>query len=102
MRYSKKSCFSKCGRVVASPDKNGIRLLAFSEKLDTPMSARKMLLANFDVHSKSSLWSYKPNSMYTIATIARDTDSVMCTQFSEAAGLLLAVGEAEGFHQPQL
>lgn len=102
--FEKKSCFSKCGRVIASPDKSGVRLLAFSEKLDTPISARKALSANFNIFGESSLWSYEPNSMCTIATITRDTDSVMCTRFSEA-DLLLAVGEMEGkvsFHQPQL
>jgi WD40 repeat protein len=104
--FEKRSCFSKCGRVVASPHKTGVRLLAFSEQLDTPLLARKAHPDNFSVLSASSLWCDEPSSMCVVATIARETDSVMCAQFSEAgSGFLLALGEMEGrvsFHQPHL
>ena len=103
--FEKKSCFSKCGRVIASPDKTGARLLGFSDNLDTPLSARKtQSTTDCSLLSDSSLWSNEPSTLYPVATITRGTDSVMCTRFSET-GLLLVLGETEGrvsFHQPHL
>ena len=106
--FEKKSCFSKCGRVIASPEKNGVRLLSFSDKLDSPLSVRNAPSASsLSSSSMLEVWaSHEPMPLVTVATIGRDVDSVMCTRFGEAAGgLMLAVGEMEGkvsFHQPKL
>lgn len=92
--FEKKPCFSSCGRLLASPTKNGVHLLSFSDKLDMPQS----------VKNKPLLWSREPKSLNLVAMIPRDTDSVMCTKFSET-DLLLAVGETGdrvSFHQPKL
>ena len=98
--FEKKPSLSAYGRVVASPDKNGVNLLSFSHKLDMPLHTES---ANIFLEGSSFLTN-EPNNMVTVATIARETDAVMCTKFSEI-GLLLAVGETEGkvsFHQPKL
>lgn len=106
--FEKKSCFSKCGRVIASPEKNGVCLLSFSDKLDSPLSARSASSASSSSGMLGIMgWaSHGPMPLVTVASIGRDVDSVMCTRFSEAAeGLVLAVGGMEGkvsFHQPKL
>ena len=94
----KKASFSECGRVIASPDEDGIRLLSFSEKLDMPLSTREKR----DVFEQQ--WSTVHYSLNTIATIPRKSNSVVCTKFSEK-GILLASGEHDlkiSFHQPKL
>lgn len=100
--FEKKPCFSTCGRVVASPEKSAVRLLSFSEKLDMPLSVRSPPAV--DTLGMASVWCNEPKTLYSVATIPRDTDSVMCAKFSES-GLLLAVGETCGrvsFHLPKL
>lgn len=100
--FEKKPSFSKCGRVLASPDKNGVRLLGFSENLDMPL-AEDADVPPPPLASEARAWGHEPSKLHTITTIPRETDTVMCTKFSEV-GLQLAVGETRGrisFHQPR-
>ncbi len=104
--FEKKPSFSKCGRVLASPEKNGVCLLGFSEKLKMPLTLddTPSMLGPSMLGTAAGTWTHEPNKMHTIATIPRETDSVMCTRFSEV-GLQLAVGETCGrisFHQPRI
>lgn len=110
--FEKKPSFSSCGRVIASPEKNCVKILAFSQKLDMPISENSITtaprtLSNVIGASVSNLWaSREPNGMVTVASIPREVDSAMCTRFSSpASGLVLAVGESGdrvSFHQPRL
>ena len=116
--FEKRPCFSTCGRVVASPEKNCVRLLGFSEALDTPLRASTNSKGGPSSSSSSSSspfedgllpssvwWLQEPNQMLTVATIPREVDSAMCTKFSGNGGPLLAVGETMGkvsLHQPKL
>ncbi len=101
----KKVCFSSDGRLIASPNKNGIDLLAFSDDLDFPnLTARNTSVnALFEPEFYSN--SGTP-SLHSVLCIPRNSESVMCTKFSESGGgLLLAAGEKDGklsFHLPKL
>ncbi len=108
MRYwnmmEKKASFNNSGKIIASPDKNGVRLLAYSKKLDPPLS---MLNERSPLHSKV-IWSSERDrlsELHVVARIPRRVDSVLCTKFSSTDPLFLAVGEKNNrisFHQPQL
>ena len=101
----KKVCFSKCGRLVASPDKHGINLMSFSHDLDFPVLTKR----NGSISALFEPSFYSNNStpdLHTVLHIPRGSDAVMCTKFSESGGgLLLTAGEKDGkisFHLPKL
>ena len=101
----KKVGFSRCGRVIASPDKNGIVLMSFASDLDFP----KLTTRNNSISALFEPDLYFNNrtpDLHTVLHIPRGTDAVMCAKFSESGGgLLLTAGEKDNkvsFHLPKL
>ena len=97
----KKPCFTPCGRLIASPDKYGIRLLGFSSGLDTCETAYRRSCI-----SSGTLWFWPsgPADLVTIRKIERATNSTICCKFSPN-DMLLAVGDSDcsvSFYQPSI
>ena len=99
----KHPCFSLCGRVIASPDSQGVRLLKFSPNLGTcmsPVTASKSA-CDFD----SLFCTTGPSSLEVITHLPGPLKSVLCCKFSPVDNTLLAVGDADGqikFYNPKL
>ena len=96
----KRVCFSNCGRLVASPNKTGVRLLGFSEDLH--------LLNSVEQRSSFSLWSFgslSHSNFVPIYTVEGNQSSpTLCCQFSPV-DILLATGDLNGhisFYQPKI
>jgi len=101
----KKVSFSRCGRVIASPDKNGIVLMSFDSDLDFPkLTTRNNSIS--DLFEPDRYFDSKTPDLHTVLRIPRGTNAVMCTKFSESGnGLLLTAGEKDGkvsFHLPKV
>ena len=91
-------CFSPCGRLIASPDKYGLRLLGFSRSLDTCESACVATSAS----ARPLFWPSAPRELVTMKKIERATNSTICCKFSPN-DMLLAVGDSNctvSFYQP--
>ncbi len=107
----KQPSFSKCGRVIASPDKQGIRLLAFSHDLDTcdnvqlKTKHRAGLSGSvLSMFQNPEFWPSGPTELVTVGKLDRSTNSTLCCKFSPI-DMLLAVGDANScvsFYQPVL
>ena len=104
----KKNCISPCNRLIASPQRNGIKLLSFSEKYfhdieDAVQSTKKQ-------HSLPSIFSSSsgPQSFHEHAMLRFDSSVKaypLCCNFSPICSSLLAVGDSSGrvsFYQPHL
>lgn len=91
---------SKCGRVIASPSKHGIRLLAYSPEL-SPIDLS--LVQKTTISDIDSLWATGPKELHVINEIEMSVHC-LCCEFSPD-GTLLASGSVQGavsFHQPTL
>lgn len=99
----KKPCFTSCGRLIASPDKYGIRLLSFSSGLDTCGTAYKRNCVSSG-STALGFWPSGPANLVAIRKIERGTNSTICCKFSPN-DMLLAVGDSDcnvSFYQPSL
>ena len=109
-RYSsfreKQPSLSRCGRVIASPDIHGVRLLKFSPDMDTctspfivkPMNPLDFLYDLDDIGAT-------PSSLEVITCLPSPEKSVLCCKFSPSDTTLLAVGDNEAiikFYKPKL
>lgn len=107
----KRPSFSKCGRIIASPDKRGVRLLGFSEELNTPLDSyqKKKTVPSPSAGWMSSLfsaefWPTASSHLTTVSHLERAVDSVTCARFSPQ-DMLLAVGDTNeqvSFYQPAI
>ena len=101
----KKPSFSVCGRVIASPDIHGVRLLKFSSSMDTCLNPS----SNESSNSIDSLFLLKDSCCsYSKLEVAGHLPgaekSVLCCRFSPNDPTLLAVGDANGcisFYSPK-
>ena len=100
----KKASITQCHRIVASPTKEGIRLLSFSPHLPTLETAlHRKHHSSSDV--MSMFWPTGPEDMYTVTTMSSSNAFPLTCKFSPANNLLLAVGDNDGqvlFYQPKL
>ena len=99
----KQPSISRCGRVIASPDKHGIRLLKFSRDMD-------MCLSHLDKNVDSLFqmsgddWCASHTPLGEITHLPADS-SVLCCKFSPTDQTQIAVGDSDGrisFYSPQL
>lgn len=104
----KRPSFSKCGRIIASPDKQGVRLLAFSPDLDTcdnvQLKAKHRMSVHSDLFQNPEFWPRGPSELHTIGRLERSANSTLCCKFSPT-DMLLAVGDVNSqisFYQPTL
>ena len=110
MRYSsfreKQASLSRCGRVIASPDIHGIRLLKFSPDMDTgtgpsldkPQNPLDFLYDLDDIGAT-------PSSLEVITCLPSPEKSVLCCKFSPSDTTLLAAGDNKAkikFYKPKL
>lgn len=97
----KKFGISNCGRVIASPNKKGVRLLSLSSELNDIheiMEKRKKL--SFE---QELFWPNGPSSLHTVKLIPAENPPLCCL-FSPN-DILLATGDNLGnisFHHPAL
>ena len=111
MRYApfreKQPCFSLCGRVIASPEKHGIRLLGFSSNVGTcqsPVTTRRNPCPMDSLFS-AGYWPNNSSPLEVLAHLPGPEKSVVCCQFSPVDNTLLAVGDSEchiSFYKPKL
>lgn len=104
----KQPSFSVCGRIIASPDSYGIRLLKFSSSMDTCLNPS----SNESSSSIDSLFQMKDDSCSSYSSLEvvahlpnpGAEKSVLCCRFSPNDPTLLAVGDADGcisFYSPK-
>ena len=99
----KQPSFSMCGRVIASPDVEGVRLLKFSLNMGTCSSP--ILLKNpasMDCVFQPSNWL---TPLEEVTRLPGPHKSVLCCKFSPSDQTLLAVGDSDGqisFYHPKL
>ena len=100
----KKASITPCHRIVASPTKEGIRLLSFSPHLLTLETAlHRKHHSSSDV--MSMFWPTGPEVMHTVTAIPSTNAFPLTCKFSPANNLLLVVGDSDGqvlFYQPKL
>ena len=99
----KKASITQCHRIIASPTKEGIRLLSFSPHLPALETVLRRKHLSSDV--MSMFWPTGPEDMYTVATMPSTNSFPLTCKFSPANNLLLAVGDNDGqvlFYQPKL
>ena len=103
----KQPSFTVCGRVIASPDSQGVRLMKFSLNMGTcvsPVMARKNP-CEMDSLFYAGDWPAEPSSLELITHLPGPQKSVLCCKFSPRDNSLLAVGDADGqvrFYNPKL
>ena len=99
----KKLGVSKCGKVIASPNKQGVRLLSFNPLFHTvedSLSIKHKLMLSQEM---GIFWPTGPDDLNTIKLMQME-NFTLCCQFSPV-DILLAVGDGQGnvyFHQPVL
>ena len=83
----KEVCFSADGRIISSPDKNGVRLLAFND----------------NCHELSDCVPSKPTELSVVNSIYTHKRSVLATKFSPILPLLVTGCKAGDvcFHMPK-
>ena len=102
----KQPCLSTCGRVIASPNTDGVRLLKFSDTMDTclsPIISKKPTCV--DSLFQLTDWFPTHSSLTEVAHLQGPENSVLCCKFSPSDPTLLAVGDADGhisFYNPKL
>ncbi len=105
----KKNCMSRCNRLIASPQKDSIKLLSFSESdfLDIEDAVHCTKRPHFSVSSIFSS-SSGPQQFHEHVMLKFDTSVQaypLCCKFSPISSSLLAVGDSIGrvsFYQPHL
>lgn len=103
----KQPSFSLCGRVIASPDKDGVRLLGFSSNTGlclSPVTTRKNPCP-MDSLFTAGFWPNNPSPLVPLAHLPGPHKSVICCKFSPADNMLLAVGDSQNhvaFYKPKL
>lgn len=102
----KKPDFTSCGRLIASPDKYGVRLLGYLDQRENGQNSVKTesVLTQMFQSSRPSFWPSGPSELAVVRTIERPTNSTICCKFAPN-DLILAVGDSKGhvsFYQPQL
>ena len=105
----KRSSFSKCGRLIASPGKHGVQLLSFSKELHLPLDYKKdknesgcSQQSEMSSLFSAQFWPTMTKRLTTVSLLERPVDSTMCVRFSPH-DFLLAVGDANehvSFFQP--
>lgn len=96
---------SRCGRIIASPNSDGIRLLKCSDTMDTFLSPIKTKNPTC-VDSLFQLidWSSTHAPLIEAAFLPSPSNSVLCCKFSPSDSTLLAAGDADGhisFYNPR-
>ena len=101
----KKNCISSCGRLIASPQKSGIRLMSFSNKFHNIEEATEWTKKR---GVPSMFWPTGPKSFNEVVDMKPDIHSArsfpLCCKFSPIC-TLLSVGDSTGrvsFYQPKL
>ena len=103
----KRACFSRCGRLIASPDKHGVRLLSFSTNMDTcNIHSSRPKVPHFMTSELSmpTFWPTGPSQLTVVGRFEKAVNSTMCCKFSPL-DMLLAVGDSSGcvqFYQPRI
>ena len=98
--------FNLNGRIIASPEKYGVRLLALSSDLgtcDTPVPRK--VPCPMDSFFSSGYWPDKISPLEVIARLPGPHNSVVCCKFSPVDDTLLAVGASNSqvtFYKPKL
>ena len=110
-RYStfveKRPCFSICGRVIASPTSDGVRLMAFTPDLDSHDKSTFQPLTQQWRHAQQQPSFLSNSTVPTFSQIAKVEHlqcASICCKFSPN-DLILAVGDANSqvyFCQPRL
>lgn len=103
----KRPAFSECGRVIASPDKDGVRIMAFSEKLDLPSThlTKKSTSSSIGDIFNLDCFSGSTAELVLLQNVVRPADTTICCKFSPLNDFLLAVGASDGtvsFIQPAI
>ena len=99
----KKLSFTSCGRVIASPDKFGFRLLAFSGNLDTCDNVQSTVQRS-NGFASPAFWPTGPKELTVIGKLERPTNSTTCCKFSPF-DMILAIGDCNchvSFYQPKI
>ena len=99
----KKLGVSKCGKVIASPHKQGVRLLSFNSIFHTVEDSLMLKHRSTGLHEMGMFWPMGPDDLHTVKLVQMENYS-LCCQFSPV-DILLAVGDGQGnvyFHQPVL
>ena len=103
----KQPSFSMCGRVIATPDSGGVRLMKFSPNMGTcvsPVTVRKNP-CEMDSLFFAGDWPTGPTSLELITHLPGPQKSVLCCKFSPRDNSLLAVGDLDAqinFYNPKL
>lgn len=109
-RYSsfieKKPCFSGCGRVVASPTSDGVRLMAFTPTLDAYNSNfSQQLTQQWNRSQKPAFWSNSVvPTLCEVVKVEHSQYPSVCCKFAPK-DVILAVGDSNSqiyFIQPRL
>ena len=102
----KQPSFSHCGRVIASPDKQGVNLLKFTPELDVCLSPTKpSIQSNLDTLFEADDGTPTPSLLEEITCLPTPQNSALCCRFSHTDWTLLAVGDTEAkinFYRPKL
>lgn len=97
---------SKCGRIIASPDRYGIQLYKFSPDMDVPSFPKGNSSSNgMDIFLEPTDVCPTPTSLEVVKRIPAPEKSVLCCKFSPSDPALLAVGDSNAevkFISPQL
>lgn len=102
----KKPCFSGCGRVIASPTSDGVRLMAFSPNLDAHNATfSQQVIQQWNRSQQPTFWSNSVvPTLCEVAKVEHTQYSSVCCKFSPK-DLVLAVGDSHSqvyFCQPRL
>ena len=103
----KQPSFSLCGRVIASPDIDGVKLLQFSDNMGTCSSpvGRRKTACPMDSLFTAGYWPSGPSPLQQVAQLPGNHKSVVCCKFSPTDNVLLAAGDSHttvSFYKPKL